>query len=296
MAKPILAGYDPKTADRSPVEFGAAASRFTGAPLIVGSVHAEAAAAGQAEEELAGDPGDALAQLRAALADEGFSADTRPLPGSSAARALHHAAEEVEAGLLVVGSTNRGAMGRVLPGSTAERLMHGAPCPIAVVPHGWRPGGGLNTIGVAYVDTPEAHEALRGAHALAKRAGARLRVLTAARPHGYGDTYGGGPGVEAVTFEEVASDVRVTAERAVEKAIADAGDVPVEPDVSVGDPADFLIAASEQLDLLVCGSRGYGPARAVLLGGVSRRVTNEAHCPVIVLARGVEAGLEALMD
>jgi hypothetical protein len=33
----------------------------------------------------------------------------------------------------------------------------------------------------------------------------------------------------------------------------------------------------------------------VLLGGVSRRVTAEAHCPVIVLARGPGAGLEALI-
>jgi nucleotide-binding universal stress UspA family protein len=73
-------------------------------------------------------------------------------------------------------------------------------------------------------------------------------------------------------------------------------DVEIEPDVSVGDPADFLIAASEQLDLLICGSRGYGPPRAVLPGGVSSRVVNEARCPVIVLARGAETGLEALVD
>jgi nucleotide-binding universal stress UspA family protein len=64
----------------------------------------------------------------------------------------------------------------------------------------------------------------------------------------------------------------------------------------VGDPGDFLIAASENVDLLICGSRGYGPTRAVLLGGVSRRVTSEAHCPVIVLSRGAEADLEALVS
>ena len=37
--------------------------------------------------------------------------------------------------------------------------------------------------------------------------------------------------------------------------------------------------ASEHLDLLVCGSRASGPLRAVLLGGVSRRVTADARCP-----------------
>ena len=45
-----------------------------------------------------------------------------------------------------------------------------------------------------------------------------------------------------------------------------------------------------------CGSRGYGPAQAVLLGGVSGRVVSEAHCPVMVLARGAQSGLAALVD
>ena len=66
-------------------------------------------------------------------------------------------------------------------------------------------------------------------------------------------------------------------------------------DAFLEDPAESLIRVSENLDLLVCGSRGYGPLRAVLLGGVSRRVAAEAQCPVIVLPRGVEAALEALM-
>jgi hypothetical protein len=41
----------------------------------------------------------------------------------------------------------------------------------------------------------------------------------------------------------------------------------------------------------VCGC----PLRAVLLGGVSRRVAAEAHCTVIVLPRGVERPLQALL-
>jgi hypothetical protein len=42
-------------------------------------------------------------------------------------------------------------------------------------------------------------------------------------------------------------------------------------------------------------SRGYGPLRAVLLGGVSHRVAVEARCPVMVLPRGEHAPLEALL-
>ena len=302
MARPILVGYDPAAGDRAPLEFGIAAAEFTGAPLIVGVAHASAAALGPAgegvvEEQLADGPDESIDHLGAELRRHGVDVECRALQGTSAARALHEAAEEFGAGLLVVGSTGRGAVGRVLPGSTAQRLMHGAPCPVAVVPCSWERGGGLKTIGVAYTDTPEGHRALDDAIALARRSGAKLRVLHAAKPRGLSGTFGGGDAVtHATTYEELASAVRVRAERAVQEATAGQAGVDVEPDVSVGDPADFLIAASERLDLLVCGSRGYGPARAVLLGGVSRRVAAEAHCPVIVLARGTETGLEALID
>jgi hypothetical protein len=46
--------------------------------------------------------------------------------------------------------------------------------------------------------------------------------------------------------------------------------------------------------LLLLGSRGYGPLRAVLLGGVSHVVVREAACPVIVLPRGARYGIDEL--
>jgi nucleotide-binding universal stress UspA family protein len=170
MAKPILVGYDPKSTDRSPVAFALRAARFTGAPMIVASVGSGAefeSGGGGVEEDVFPVAAGALQELQRDLDAEGVTVECVELKGSSAARALHEAAEERDAGLLVVGSTNRGAVGRVLVGSTAERLMRGAPCPIAIVPHGWQAGAGLNTLGVAFVDTDEGHEALRGAYALA---------------------------------------------------------------------------------------------------------------------------------
>jgi nucleotide-binding universal stress UspA family protein len=302
MAKPILVGYDAEGGDRAPLEFGLAAARFTGASLIVAAVDSSATAldavgVGAAEEQLEEGIGESLNRLADDLRQQGVDVDCRLLPGTSAARALHEAAEEFGAGLLVVGSTQRGRIGRVMPGSTAERLLHGAPCPIAVVPHSWQRDGGLRTIGVGYIDTAEGRGALEGALALSRRSGAKLRVLSAAKERGITGTYGGGdPLTPATRYDELASALRVSTEQAVEAATSGVSDVDIESDVSVGDPGDFLVAASEQLDLLICGSRGYGPARAVLLGGVSRRVVTEASCPVIVLARGAETGLEALVD
>jgi nucleotide-binding universal stress UspA family protein len=300
MSKPIIVGYDPATADRAPVNFGVAAARFTGAPLIVAAVGAEGdrPGAGQLDEELVLDPSDALREAERELEPEGIPVECRGLSGTSAARALHEAAEAEDAGLLVVGSTRHGAIGRVLPGSTAQRLMHGAPCPIAIVPAGWETEGGLQTIGVAYVDTDEGREALRSAHALARRAGAALRVLTAVKAGlaVYSATEARTAEQPGKEFDEVEGELRGRVEEGLRRA-TDAldSDVPVETDAFVEDPADVLVRVSEHLDLLVCGSRGYGPLRAVLLGGVSRRLTAEALCPVIVLPRGVTSSLESLM-
>ena len=54
---------------------------------------------------------------------------------------------------------------------------------------------------------------------------------------------------------------------------------------AVGDAAKMLIEASEDLGLLVLGSRGYGPMHSVLVGGVAGRVVRDAACPVLVLPR-----------
>ena len=98
-------------------------------------------------------------------------------------------------------------------------------------------------------------------------------------------------------FDSVVGEHRVKAEVSARKAVAqilgDDGEVDV--DAFVGEPGDMLVELSEYLDLLVSGSRGYGPVRAVLLGGVARRLATAAHCPVIVLPRGVEAPLEKLL-
>jgi nucleotide-binding universal stress UspA family protein len=301
MSKPILVGFDPTSADRAPVRFAVAASRFTGAPLLVVAVYADAAIVervvnGQMEDDLATDARSGLEHIRQELRDQGVRAECHAVSGRSAPAGLHAAAEQFGAGLLVIGSTTRGRVGRVLPGSTAERLMHGAPCAIAVVPAGWERGSGLWSLGIAYTDTPEGREALETGLIGARRADAKVRVLTAVKPRGFGREGGDRPGEEVTTFDETGTEIaRMT--REIEAAAAAHGPgVEVETDISAQDPADFLIAASENVDMLVCGSRGYGPTRAVLLGGVSRKVTAAAACPVLVLARGAEAGVRELVD
>jgi nucleotide-binding universal stress UspA family protein len=311
MSKPILVGFDPVSRDHAPVHFGLAAARLTGAPVIVAAVEAGppviAVSAGQTlpyaiahvDQDLVEDCGGTLAEVEQELSAEGVEVACRRLRGTSAARALHEAAEELDAGLLVVGSSRRASAERLLLGSTAEKLIHGAPCPIAVVPQRWTRERDVATIGVAYTDSDESREALRGAHALARRTGATLRVITVVKPglsmYLEADAYKAGQRGKSV--EEVEGEHLLAARRELERTVGELdGDVPVETEALVGDPADVLVERSRTLDLLVCGSRGYGPMRAVLLGSVSRRVAGEARCPVIVLPRGVKASLEALVE
>ncbi len=46
-----------------------------------------------------------------------------------------------------------------------------------------------------------------------------------------------------------------------------------------------MSACEEGVDLLVLGSRGYGPMARVLLGSVSRQIVQDAPCPVLAVSR-----------
>jgi nucleotide-binding universal stress UspA family protein len=296
------------------VRLGVVLARVTEAPLVVASVQALAGprpigipspqelpyAIVQPDPDLLHDCAPQIEEIRLELEPYGIQTDCEALVGTSAAKALHEAAEERRAGLLVVGSSRRGARGRVLAGATAAGLLSGSPCPVAVAPHGWERQELPKTIGVAFRDTEDGREALRGALALARRAHARLRVVTVVeeglRAALESDTYRAGRAGKSV--EDVIGEHELSARRAAEKALAEHDGQPqiaAEIESWVGDPVDVLARLSEHLDLLVCGSRGYGPMRAVLLGGVSRRIVTEARCPVAVVPRGRESRLESLI-
>lgn len=192
--------------------------------------------------------------------------------GESAAQLLHERAEESDAHLVVLGSSHTGRFGRVVPGATGERLLHGSPCAVAVVPRA-HAGGTIAGIGVAYDASPEADAALEHAIALARCLHARLELIGVVTPDPY----------EA---DESAHSVQVHLERALRE-------LPFDVDGTIvrlhGEPAEALASHSAHLDLLVTGSRGYGPLRSVIVGGVSGRLIRTAHCPVIVVPRTVGA-------
>jgi nucleotide-binding universal stress UspA family protein len=302
MPNPILAGYCSRTADRGPVDFAVAAARATGAHVLAVAIHSGSPVADfPVGGELADQPEHAARAALESLRDEfGATVDVRAREALTAAAGLTAVAEEVDARVIVLGSSRRGALGRVVPGSTAERVVNGAPCPVAVVPRDYAvPAGGITTVGAAFAPTPEGREALRAAALLADAAGASLRVIMVLDP---ALALHSPPGRLATAHhdqdaaEDRAGRSRIAAERALDDAIAAVSPTaPVERAVLVQDPAEGLAAASGHLDLLVMGSRAYGPMRAVMLGGVSRRVITRATCPLLVLPRGPGSAVEALV-
>ena len=63
-----------------------------------------------------------------------------------------------------------------------------------------------------------------------------------------------------------------------------------------GTPALELARESEVSDLIVIGSRDYGPSGAVILGGVGGRVMQTAVCPAVVVPHAAAAPLADLVQ
>jgi nucleotide-binding universal stress UspA family protein len=202
----------------------------------------------------------------------------------SPARELTRVAEESGVGLLVVGSTHEGKLGRVLPGSVAERLLNGAPCAVAVAPPGFAKRNEFREglIGVGYTGTEESKLALAWAESLARQLGSRLRLIAAIPPL----TTGWLPA--DLSEGDYRSRIRADLEETLSAASLGAPDLSTQCEVIEGDPADALGEQGRELDFLVVGSRGYGPLRRVLLGGVSGQVIQDAPCPVVVVPRGAK--------
>lgn len=206
-------------------------------------------------------------------------ADTSP------AHALHQLAETESADLVVVGSSRHGKLNRALLGDVSRAVLHGSPCPVAVAPKGFA-SGPVRQIGVAFNDSPEAHEALRFAAGLASARGARLRVRTAVENPVATAAFAG----SMIDYEALRKDAQETLEEAIATLNAD---VETDAGVIVGRTGDVLDALCADVDLVVCGSRGWGAVRRVVLGSMSDRLIHHAPCPAILVPRSAVPDQEA---
>lgn len=284
--RPIVVGIELSERSRDGLALARTLGRTLGARLLLVSVY-------QVDPGPANGTTGAYARALEAEADAGLRWAATPLAGvdyelrtvacTSVARGLQEIAEAEDALAIVVGPSHQGRLGRIVPGSVGERLLNGAPCAVAVAPLGYwaSPRPQIKSIGVGYIPVPDAQAALQTAFVVAGQAGAALRILSVLEPPtvtasipvgwGYGD-------LEETRRRDVTRDIS--------RVVGEAGSVEVSAQVVDGYADDELARLSGEVDLLICGSRGYGPVNSVLLGSVSIGVLRKARCPVLVVPRG----------
>jgi nucleotide-binding universal stress UspA family protein len=276
----ILVGYDGSDGGRDALELTRVLAEATGANVLVVTVLPYGPLPIPyeiLEEEEAERARPLFDEARERLG--GLEVEARAFGGGSPAGVINDLAEREEVDTIAVGSPHRGPVGRTLIGSVADGLLHGAPCEVLTAPRGYaaEEHGPFRTIAVAYDDTEEAKAALRRAEAIALACRATIVVYTVAAPVAVV------PGAAGYTpaIPPEAGPIVTRAVKSVDDRLAATGRV------LSGQPGPALADACEEggTDLVVSGSRGYGPLARVFLGSVSTQLMHKSACPVLVVPR-----------
>jgi nucleotide-binding universal stress UspA family protein len=226
---------------------------------------------------------DSLAMLERTRREGGVDAQLTQVGEPSVGKGLHELAEDARADLLVVGSSRRGLVGRVMLRDDTRAALNGASCAIAIAPAGYAlDPHPMRQIGVGYNGSTESNHALRVARELSKTHDAKLSALEVVSVPTYA-VLGTMTSASADDLVELARKRIATLEAAALERIATLGGV--EPRAAYGQPAEELAQYSASLDLLVVGSRDYGPLGRLIHGSATRRLARSARCPLLVLTR-----------
>jgi nucleotide-binding universal stress UspA family protein len=292
---PVIVGVDGSERSRDALALGQALSA-PGARVVIAYVHPfgelSTLLADGHYEQLVRETAESVGRQVSEVLDDRTERELRIIAGRSPAARLQQLALETGAGLIAVGSSERPSLGRVVAGSVAEALLSGAPVPVAVAPEGFAtaPRAAPSIVGCAFDGSTEARAALRFAEVLAGQLGGSLHIIGVHHRLTFGDvTVSGSFGYRSAN--DALRD-------ALQASLHDAGrhlDPRVHATVRLldGPVAKTLIAHSSKLDLLVTGSRGYGPVRRVFLGSVSRALARSASCPIVVVPRPDPADAKA---
>jgi nucleotide-binding universal stress UspA family protein len=283
----IAAGIDGFPEGRDAAALGAAIALVVGAELLLVAVHPDPLVVLPREVSWAGVRKQAEQLLRRTRDEVDRDARIKVVTDWSVPRALGRVVEREHRDLLVVGSSRKGPAGRVRMATSTRQLLSGYRCALAVAPRGFGdvPSRRFARVGVGYDGGPESRAALSVAASIAVAAGARLVVrgvvddrlpMLGWSEHAVDRTQSIWDELLKPMVESLRDDAR--------NAVAATGSK-AEVDVLRWSPPDALRELSEQVDLLVIGSRRWGAAARVLLGGTGERIMHDAGCPILVTPR-----------
>lgn len=195
-------------------------------------------------------------------------------------------AEEIGAGLVVVGSRGLGTLRRALLGSVSNSVARHAHCPVLVVrgerlgDKGYPPGRVL----LALDGSREANAAARVAAEISNATGSELHLVyvsPAESPYYPGPEM---PEIREGYLEQLHERARAWVEDQAERLKAE-GVIVEAAHLRLGAPDREIVRLGDELGagLIALGSRGLGGVKRALLGSVSDSVLRHAHCPVLVV-------------
>lgn len=197
-------------------------------------------------------------------------------------------ATEMNADLVVVGSSTSGLLGRIALGSVTDRLVHTASVPVAIAPRGYPMSTGrINRLTVAYGGRADMVGLIATSAELAKKWSVRLRVASfTVRPV---TLFGGA--IESSAEELV---VKQWARRTHEEIAGQLDEIRASiavpgVEVVIGAGSNWSDAvddvAWESGDLLLLGSGAAGPSTQVFLGSAAARILRHAPVPAMIVPR-----------
>ncbi|WP_029106833.1 universal stress protein [Mycobacterium sp. URHD0025] len=197
---------------------------------------------------------------------------------------LLEAVDELDAEVLVLGSSADGQLGQVVAGSTADRLLHSCPVPLAISPRGYRrpKSAALARITCAFPGSPDTVAVVRQVAELGRRLDTPMRVVTfAVRGRNMYPPTVGLHAEDAILQEWV---------KQAQQAL-----IRLKDDKTVGDDVDLQVVTgndwSEALDaidwlegeILAIGTSPGGAVARVFLGSHGSKILRHSPVPVLVL-------------
>src|SRR5437764_2563616 len=252
MSPTIIIGFDGSDGGRDALALGAILRDATGARLLAVSAYEhgsyEASPLAERSSSARRRHAEVAAEEARGWLDDAPRSESCVIGAPSPARALHEAAMREQADLVVVGSTSRGTLGRVLAGSVGERLLHGAPCAVGLAPSGFArvaSSGVLLPVGAAFDGSAESRAALATAADLAASLGGDLHAISVfQRPSP------AHPLFAVTSYRQFVQDLEDEYRSRLSEAITTlAAGVAVEPIVVEGDPVAVLAEQSRALGL-----------------------------------------------
>jgi nucleotide-binding universal stress UspA family protein len=286
---PIVVGVDDSKQASDALALADLLGSLLERPLVLAHIHPYGQLGNLLEhgeyEQLVREAAESTYRRAGELLSSGTERRMQLVDARSPASGLTALAERERAALVVIGASRRSGLGRITPGGTAERLLSGSSAPVAIAPNGYVAGErpALRTVGCAFNGSPESRRALDWGAALARAADARLRVVGVYEPVPSAALAPPGGAMPSVSVNVV---LRRRQREELDRAVSEVGEqLDLSGALLDGDVPEVLSREAREVDVLVLGSRGYGPVRAVLLGSVSSAVVRSVERPVVVVPR-----------